>query len=67
MVDINMGCSVPKVLKARAGAALMADPERAEAMVRATVSAVSVPVGAKLRRGWRARGEDAVAERERQR
>ena len=61
MVDINMGCSVPKVLKARAGAALMADPKRAEAMVRATVSAVSVPVGVKLRRGWRERGEDAVA------
>jgi nifR3 family TIM-barrel protein len=61
MVDINMGCSVPKVLKARAGAALMADPERAEAMVRAVASAVSVPVGVKMRRGWRGRGEDAVA------
>ena len=61
MVDVNMGCSVPKVLKARGGAALMADPERAEAMVRAVVAAVEVPVGVKLRRGWRDRGEDAVA------
>jgi tRNA-dihydrouridine synthase B len=61
MVDINMGCAVPKVLKARAGAALMADPERAEAMVRAVVAAVGeVPVGVKLRRGWRDRGEDAA-------
>ena len=61
LVDINMGCSVPKVLKGRAGAALMADPERAEAMVRAVVGAVSVPVGVKLRTGWRDRGEEAVA------
>ena len=61
LVDINMGCSVPKVLKGRAGAALMADPERAEAMVRAVVGAVSVPVGVKLRTGWRDRGEGAVA------
>ncbi len=59
MVDINMGCSVPKVLKGRSGAALMADPERAEAMVRAVVEAVRVPVGVKMRRGWRGRGEDA--------
>jgi len=61
MVDINMGCSVPKVLRARSGAALMADPGRAEAMVRAVVSAVSVPVGVKLRSGWGDRGEDATA------
>ncbi|UCC67543.1 MAG: tRNA-dihydrouridine synthase family protein, partial [Armatimonadota bacterium] len=61
MVDINMGCSVPKVLKGRAGAALMADPERAEAMVRAVVGAVQAPVGVKLRTGWRDRGEDATA------
>jgi nifR3 family TIM-barrel protein len=61
VVDINMGCSVPKVLKGRAGAALMADAERAEAMVGAVVSAVRVPVGVKLRTGWRDRGEDAAA------
>ena len=60
MVDINMGCSVPKVLKARGGAALMADPQRAEAIVRAVVAAVALPVGAKMRTGWRDRGEGAV-------
>jgi nifR3 family TIM-barrel protein len=61
MIDINMGCSVPKVLKGAAGAALMADAERAEAMVRAVARAVSAPVGVKLRTGWRDRGEDATA------
>jgi tRNA-dihydrouridine synthase B len=60
MVDINLGCAVPKVLKGRAGAALMADPERAEAIVRACVQAVSCPVLAKMRSGWKDRGEDAV-------
>lgn len=60
LVDINMGCSVPKVLKGRAGAALMADPERGEAIVRACVEAASVPVVVKLRTGWGDRGADAV-------
>jgi tRNA-dihydrouridine synthase B len=61
LVDLNMGCAVPKVLRARAGVALMADPERAEAMVRATVAAVRVPVAVKMRSGWKDRGEGAVA------
>jgi nifR3 family TIM-barrel protein len=60
LVDINMGCSVPKVLKGRAGAALMADPERGEAIVGACVEAVSIPVLVKLRTGWGDRGADAV-------
>jgi nifR3 family TIM-barrel protein len=61
MVDINMGCSVPKVIRANAGAALMADPERAVAMVKAVVSAVgATPVGVKLRSGRRGAGPDAV-------
>jgi nifR3 family TIM-barrel protein len=61
MVDINMGCSVPKVLRANAGAALMADLERAVAMVKAVVSAVAgTPVGVKLRSGRRGSYPDAV-------
>jgi nifR3 family TIM-barrel protein len=61
LVDLNLGCAVPKVLKARSGVMLMADPERAEAMVRAVARAVRIPVAVKLRRGWQDRGEDAVA------
>jgi len=62
VVDINLGCSVPKVLKAKSGSALMADPSRAEAIVRAAVAAAGeTPVTVKLRTGWRDRGEDAVA------
>jgi tRNA-dihydrouridine synthase B len=60
LVDLNMGCAVPKVLKAHSGVALMADPERAEAMIRAVVQAVRIPVVVKLRRGWHDRGEGAV-------
>ncbi|MFB3880566.1 MAG: tRNA dihydrouridine synthase DusB [Armatimonadota bacterium] len=60
LVDINMGCSVPKVVKGRAGVALMADPDRAEAIVRACVAAVHIPVTAKTRTGYADRGEDAV-------
>jgi len=62
VADINLGCSVPKVLKANSGVALMADPSRAEAIVGAAVAAAGeTPVTVKLRTGWRDRGEDAVA------
>jgi nifR3 family TIM-barrel protein len=62
IVDINMGCAVPKVLRAGAGAALLADPPRAEAMARAVVKAAAGhPVSVKMRRGWPDRGEDAAS------
>jgi len=61
LLDLNLGCAAAKVVKARAGVALMAEPERAEAMVRACVEAVRVPVLVKMRTGWTSRGEDAVA------
>ena len=61
VIDLNMGCAVPKVLRARSGVALMADPERAEEMVRAVTAAVRVPVTVTIRRGWRDHGEQAVA------
>ncbi len=60
LVDVNMGCSVPKVLKARAGAALMADPDRGEAIVRACAEGLQVPLLVKLRTGWGDRGADAI-------
>lgn len=51
-VDINMGCPVEKVVRNGEGSALLRDPARAEAIVRAVVRAVRLPVTVKLRAGW---------------
>ena len=53
IIDINMGCPVPKVsIRAQAGAALMKAPEKVGEIVQAVVKAVSVPVTVKIRSGW---------------
>jgi len=54
LIDINMGCPVPKVCKTGAGAALLDDPDRAVAIVDAAARASGLPVTAKLRTGLRA-------------
>ncbi len=50
-IDINCGCPVRKIVAKGAGAALMASPERIQAIVAAVVAAVSVPVTVKTRIG----------------
>jgi nifR3 family TIM-barrel protein len=53
IIDINMGCPVPKVaVKSQAGAALLKSPDKIRSIVKAVVEAVPVPVTVKIRSGW---------------
>ena len=52
IVDVNMGCPVPKIAKHEAGCSLMRTPEHAATVVRAMTRAVSIPVTVKMRAGW---------------
>jgi len=52
IVDINMGCPVPKIAKHSAGCSLMREPEHAASIVAAMVKAVKIPVTVKMRAGW---------------
>jgi tRNA-dihydrouridine synthase B len=53
LIDINMGCPVPKVCKTGAGAALLDDPDRAVAVALAAAKGSGLPVTVKLRTGLR--------------
>jgi len=52
IIDINMGCPVPKVTKCDAGARWLLDPNKIYDMVAAVVDAVEKPVTVKMRLGW---------------
>ena len=52
IVDVNMGCPVPKIAKHNAGCSLMREPSHAAAIIAAMTKAVSIPVTVKMRKGW---------------
>lgn len=53
IIDINMGCPVPKVaIRAQAGSALLKNPSKIKEIVKAVVNSVNCPVTVKIRSGW---------------
>ena len=52
IVDVNMGCPVPKIAKHHAGCSLMREPAHAASIIDAMVRAVKIPVTVKMRAGW---------------
>ncbi len=52
ILDFNMGCPAPKVVKNHEGSAMLLEPERAFRVLKALVGAVSMPVTVKMRIGW---------------
>jgi nifR3 family TIM-barrel protein len=60
ILDINFGCSVKKVIKTGAGAALMRTPRLAEKILTAVRRVVSIPMTIKIRSGWDNSGQQAI-------
>ena len=61
IIDINMGCPVPKVaVRAQAGSALLKNPDKIYDIVKAVVEAVPIPVTVKIRSGWDYKNINAV-------
>ena len=52
IIDINMGCPAPKVVKNGDGSRLLQDLEKAKAIMETVVKASKVPVTVKIRKGW---------------
>ncbi|MCR3956660.1 MAG: tRNA dihydrouridine synthase DusB [Gudongella sp.] len=52
IIDINMGCPAPKIVKNGDGSALMKDPRLAERVIRGVAGASNKPVTVKIRKGW---------------
>ena len=52
VIDINMGCPMPKIVNNGDGCALMKDLKKAESVIRAVVSATELPVSVKFRSGY---------------
>lgn len=52
LIDINMGCPVRKVVGSGAGSALLQNPDKIRAIVRAVRAAIKIPLTVKIRTGW---------------
>ena len=52
VIDVNMGCPVPKIVNNGDGSALMKNPELAGKVIKAVVDAVDIPVTVKIRKGF---------------
>lgn len=59
IVDLNIGCPVPKITGGGGGSALLREPELAESCVAAMVEAADIPVTIKMRAGWDAQDDSA--------
>ena len=59
IVDVNMGCPVPKIAKHNAGCSLMREPAHAASVINAMAKAVRIPVTVKMRAGWNDRSRNA--------
>lgn len=60
IIDINMGCPAPKIIKGGAGSALMKTPELAGEIINAVVQSVNIPVTVKIRTGWDAENINCI-------
>lgn len=60
ILDVNMGCPVPKVVKNGEGSALLQNPELAGRIIEAMVKETGKPVTAKIRMGWDEHSVNAV-------
>ena len=59
IVDVNMGCPVPKIAKHNAGCSLMREPAHAASVIESMARAVRIPVTVKMRAGWNDRVRNA--------
>lgn len=57
IIDINMGCPVPKIVNNHEGSALMREPKLVEKILKKIVSSVSIPITVKIRKGF---DEDSI-------
>lgn len=60
IIDVNMGCPTPKIIKNGDGAALLRNPSLAYEVLARTADAVNIPVTVKIRKGWDEQTVNAV-------